>query len=130
MKTIALFAGLALAASTVVSAPALAATPFDGTWAVEAKTDFGTFKSTMTVAENDGAPTVEMVDVPAEGMPPPGPGKISEVKVEGNTLTFKREISFGDMPIALDYTATVDGDAFTGTASSAFGPTPITGTRQ
>ena len=126
MKKISLFAAAALA---VVSAPAFAASPADGTWALEAKTDFGTFKSTMTVADSGGATTVEIVDVPAEGMPPPGPSKISDVKVDGNTLTFKREISFGDMPMTLDYTATVDGDALTGTANSSFGATPITGTR-
>jgi hypothetical protein len=126
MKKFALFAAAALA---VVSTSAFAGTPVDGKWAIEAKTDFGVFKSTMTVAESGGATTVEMVDVPAEGMPPPGPSKISDVKVEGNTLTFKREISFGDMPIALDYTATVDGNTLTGTANSSFGATPITGTK-
>jgi hypothetical protein len=126
MKKLALFAAAAFA---VVSTSAFAATPVDGKWAIEAKTDFGVFKSTMTVADSGGATTVEMVDVPAEGMPPPGPSKISDVKVEGNTLTFKREISFGDMPIALDYTATVDGSTLTGTANSSFGATPITGTK-
>jgi hypothetical protein len=130
MKKFSLFAGAALAASIVVAAPALAASPVEGKWAIEAKTDFGTFKSTMTVAESGGATTVEMADVPTEGMPPPGPSKISDVKVDGNTLTFKREISFGDMPIALDYTATVDGNTLTGTANSSFGATPITGTRE
>jgi hypothetical protein len=129
MKKIALFAG-ALAAAAVFATPALAATAADGTWAIEAKTDFGTFKSTMTVAENGGATTVDIVDVPTEGMPPPGPSKISDVKVDGNTLTFKREISFGDMPMTLDYTATVDGNTLTGNANSSFGATPITGTRQ
>ncbi len=129
MKKIALFAG-AFVATFMFAAPALAATAVDGTWAIEAKTDFGIFKSTMTVAESGGATTVDIVDVPTEGMPPPGPSKISDVKVDGNTLTFKREISFGDMPMTLDYTATVDGNTLTGTASSSFGPTPITGTRQ
>lgn len=126
MKRIALFAAAAFA---VVSAPALAASAVDGKWAIEAKTDFGTFKSTMTVAEAGGATTVEIVDEPAEGMPPAGASTISDVKVDGNTLTFKREVSFGDMPIALDYTATVDGNTLTGTANSSFGATPITGTK-
>jgi hypothetical protein len=126
MKRIALFAAAALA---VMSAPALAATAVDGKWAIEAKTDFGVFKSTMTVADSGGATTVEIVDVPTEGMPPPGPSKISDIKVEGNKLTFKREVSFGDMPIALDYTATVDGSTLTGTANSSFGATAITGTK-
>ena len=126
MKKLSLFAAAALA---VVAVPSLAATPFDGKWAVEAKTDFGNFKSEWTVAEKDGATTIDMVDAPVEGFPPAGPNKISDVKVDGNTLTFKREVSFGDMPIALDYTATVDGNTLTGTANSSFGATPITGTK-
>lgn len=127
MKKIAFLAALAAA---MVASPALAASPVEGTWALEAKTDFGTFKSTMTVAESGGAPTVDIVDAPAEGMPPSGPSKISDVKVDGNTLTFTREVSFADMPMTLSYTATVDGDTLTGTANSSFGPTPITGKRQ
>jgi hypothetical protein len=130
MSKFSLFAALALAASAAVSAPALAASPVEGTWAIEAKTDFGVFKSAMTVAEKDGTATVAIVDEPAPGMPPAGPGAISDVKLAGNTLTFKRQISFGDMPIALDYTATVEGNTLTGTATSSFGATPITGVRQ
>ena len=125
MKKFSLFAAAALA---VVAAPAVAASPVDGKWAIEAKSDFGTFKSTMTVGESGGATTVEIVDEPNANFPA-SPSKISDVKVEGNTLTFKRELSFGDMPIALDYTATVDGNTLTGSANSSFGATPITGTK-
>ena len=125
MKKFSLFAAAALA---VVAVPAFAASPVDGKWAIEAKSDFGTFKSTMTVAESGGATTVEIVDEPNANFPA-SPSKISDVKVDGNTLTFKRELSFGDMPIALDYTATVDGNTLTGSANSSFGATPITGTR-
>jgi hypothetical protein len=42
----------------------------------------------------------------------------------------KRQITVGDMVIALNYTATMEGDMLTGTANSPFGPAPIVGMRQ
>lgn len=129
MTKFSLFAALTLAAS-VVSAPALAASPLEGTWATETKTQFGVFKSALTVAEKDGAATVTIVEQPGSGIPTSGGDAITDVKIEGNTITFKRQITVAEMPIALDYTATVEGDALTGTALSPFGAAPITGTRQ
>ena len=49
------FAALAAAGAIVAATPAFAAdSPVAGTWATEAKSDFGTFKSTWTVANNNG----------------------------------------------------------------------------
>ena len=130
------FAALA-AAAMLAATPALAAdSPVTGTWATEAKSDFGTFKSTWTVAEANGTYTVDVKDAPPEGGAaaggPPAPSKstISDVKVEGNKLTFKRELVMGDMTIDLNYDVTVDGSAMTGTTHSSFGDIPITGTKQ
>ena len=130
------FAALA-AAAMLAATPALAAdSPVAGTWATEAKSDFGTFKSTWTVAEANGTYTVDVKDAPPEGGAaaggPPAPSKstISDVKVEGNKLTFKRELVMGDMTIDLNYDVTVDGSAMTGTTHSSFGDIPITGTKQ
>lgn len=131
------FKRLAAAASAVslaLAAPALAAdSPVAGAWAVEAKTDFGTFKSDWTVAEADGAWTLDMQDQPMEGAPgggEPPQSTISDVKVEGNTLTFKRALDMGGQAMSFSYTATVEGDTLTGTANSDFGPIPISGTRK
>jgi len=132
-----LLAAAAFAGAALVSAPALAAdSAVVGSWATEAKSDFGTFKSTWTVAKNGDTYTVDMKDAPMEGGPGGGPGggappagTISDVAVNGNTITFKRELSFGDMPIKLSYTATADGDTLTGQTHSDFGDIPITGTR-
>ena len=123
----------AAAAALFVAAPAFAASPVVGTWATEAKSDFGTFKSTWTVAEAGGGYTVNVADAPMEGGPgaggPPPTSTISDVNVDGNTLTFKRALVIGDMTINLSYTVTVDGNAMTGMTHSDFGDIPITGSR-
>jgi len=134
------FAALA-AAAMVFATPAMAAdSPVVGTWATEAKSDFGTFKSTWTVANNNGTYTIDVKDAPPEGGPPggdaggapPAPPKstISNVAVDGSTLTFDRELVMGDMTIKLAYKVTADGNSLTGMTHSDFGDIPITGTRQ
>jgi opacity protein-like surface antigen len=129
------FAALAVAA-IVVATPAFAAdSPVAGTWATEAKSDFGTFKSTWTVAESGGTYTVDVKDAPQEGGPGGGDGAppkstISNVAVDGSTLTFDRELVMGDMTIKLSYKVTADGNNLTGQTHSDFGDIPITGTRQ
>jgi hypothetical protein len=50
-------------------------------------------------------------------------------KVDGNTITWKMDMTV-PMPMTLDGTATVDGDALTGAVKAgAFGSFPMTGTR-
>lgn len=131
------FAALAAAGAMFAATPAFAAdSPVAGTWATEAKSDFGTFKSTWTVANTNGTYTVDVKDAPmpagGDGAAPPAPSKstISDVKVDGNKLSFKRELVMGDMTIDLNYDVTVDGSAMTGTSHSSFGDIPITGTKQ
>jgi hypothetical protein len=132
------FAALA-AAAIIVATPAMAAdSPVVGTWATEAKSDFGTFKSTWTVANNNGTYTIDVKDAPMEGGPggdgPPPKSTISNVAVDGSTLKFDRELVMGDMTIKISYTATADGNALTGQSHVSFGDMPmdipITGTRQ
>jgi hypothetical protein len=131
------FAALA-AAAMFVATPAFAAdSPVIGTWATEAKSDFGTFKSTWTVANANGTYTIDVKDAPPEGGAPGGdagaaPPKstISNVAVDGSTLTFDRELVMGDMTIKLAYKVTADGNTLTGQTHSDFGDIPITGTRQ
>jgi hypothetical protein len=129
--------GAALAGAAMVASPALAAdSAVVGTWATEAKSDFGTFKAVWTVAQDGVAYTVDVKDSPPEGGGgpgaggPPPTGKISDVAVDGNMLSFKREIMFGDMTINLTYSVTVDGNNMTGQTHSDFGDIPITGVRQ
>ena len=123
----------AAAAFAVLAAPSLAAdSPAAGEWAVEAKTDFGTFKSDWTVAEAEGAWTLEMADQPMEGGPggPPPESTITNLKVDGGKLTFDRALDMGGQAFSMSYDLTVEGDTLTGTANSDFGPIPISGTRK
>lgn len=125
-------AAAAVFGAAVVSTPVLAA-DVAGKWDIVADTQMGQFKSILTVAEDAGAYSVEIVDVPPEdgaGAPPMGEMKstISDVAVDGDTLTFKRALS-GGFEMTLNYKLTVDGDAISGEAGSDFGPTPISGTR-
>lgn len=126
---------IAAAAAALFSAtPALAAdSALEGEWAVEAKTDFGTFKSDWTVVEADGAWTVEMADAPMDGAPAgmdPPESTISNIDVDGNTITFDRALDMGGQTMSMSYAVTADGDALSGTAKSDFGDIPISGTRK
>jgi opacity protein-like surface antigen len=123
----------AAAAFALLAAPALAAdSPAAGEWAVEAKTDFGTFKSDWTVAEAEGAWTLEMADQPMEGGPggPPPESTITNLKVDGGKVTFDRALDMGGQAFSMSYDLTVEGDTLSGTANSDFGPIPISGTRK
>jgi uncharacterized protein (DUF2147 family) len=127
------FAALA-AAATLLAGPALAASsPVVGTWNTEAVTDFGTFKATMTIAEAEGAYTIDIKDVPLEGAPPSPPsppGAVSDVMVDGAQFSFKRKLTTPQGDMTLSYTGTVDGDKLTAEVDTGqFGKIPVTGTR-
>jgi hypothetical protein len=127
------FAVLA-AGATLMAAPALAAdSPVVGTWNTEAVTDFGTFKSTMTITEADGAYTIDIKDVPIEGAPPAPPsppGAISDVVVDGAKISFKRKLTTPQGEMTMAYTGSVEGDKLTAEVDTGqFGKIPVTGTR-
>ena len=133
LKTIR-FAAL-VAGASLIAAPAWAqSSPVLGTWNTEAVTDFGTFRATMTVTEANGAYSIEMNDVPAEGAPsppPPAAGSITEVVVSGSDFAFKRKLSTPQGEMQLAYTGKVDGDKLTAQVDTGgFGVLPVTGTRQ
>ena len=127
------FTALAAAAS-LIAVPALAAdSPVVGTWNTEAVTDFGTFKATMTVAEANGAYTIDIKDVPLEGAPPAPPsppGAVTDVVVDGAKFSFKRKLTTPQGDMTLSYTGAVDGDKMTAEVDTGqFGKIPVTGTR-
>lgn len=93
----------------------------DGTYDVVVKSPLGDQKSTLTVKSegstftgtNSGA--MGSTDVSGE--------------VNGNTLTWKQQMTV-PMPMTLDMSVTVDGDAVSGTVGAgAFGSFPLSGTR-
>jgi opacity protein-like surface antigen len=122
----------AAVAAAFLAAPAIAAdSPAAGQWAIEAKTDFGTFTSDWTVAEEGGAWAIEMKDAPMAGMDgPPPESTISNLNVDGAKVTFDRALDMGGQKFSMSYDLTVEGDTLSGTARSDFGPIPISGTRK
>lgn len=93
----------------------------DGTYEVTVKSPLGDQKSTLTV-KSDGS-TFTGTNSGAMGS-----ADVSG-EVNGNTLTWKQQMTV-PMPMTLDMTATVDGDAITGTVGAgAFGSFPMNGTR-
>jgi len=122
------------ASATLIAAPVFAAdSPVVGTWNTEAVTDFGTFKATMTVAEANGAYTIDIKDVPIEGAPPAPPsppGAITDVVVDGAKFSFKRKLTTPQGDLTMSYTGTVDGDKLTAEVDTGqFGKIPVSGTR-
>ena len=97
----------AAVAAAFLATPALAAdSPAAGAWAIEAKTDFGTFKSDWTVADAGAAAGDH----------------------DGAKVTFDRALDMGGQKFSMSYDLTVEGDTLSGTANSDFGPIPISGT--
>jgi hypothetical protein len=93
----------------------------DGTFDVTVKSPLGDQKSTLTV-KSDGT---TFTGTNAGAM---GSDEVSG-EVSGNTLTWKQQITV-PMPMTLDMTATVEGDAISGSVGAgAFGSFPLTGTR-
>lgn len=127
MSKFARFAATAFVAAAIHCSPAYAA-GVAGKWDIVAEAQGQQFKSTLTVTEAAGAYAVEVADVPTEGGFPPMASTTSDIVVNGNELSFKRNIT-GDFAFTLNYKLTVDGDTLKGEATSDFGPAPITGTR-
>jgi len=127
-------AALVASASLLPVAALAAGSPAVGTWKTVAETQMGKFEATLTIAEKDGGYTVDMQDAPMAGPDgqsmPPMQGSVTDVKVDGANFSFKRSLSFGDMPIELAYAGSVDGDKLTAEVSSPMGAIPVTGTRQ
>lgn len=94
-----------------------------GTYNTTVKSPMGDQSGTLTVNDNgDGTFSGNM----AGAM---GSMDIENGTVDGNTISWKMQMVV-PMPMTLDCTATVDGDALTGSVNAgAFGAMPLTGTR-
>ena len=93
----------------------------DGNWDVVVKSPLGDQKLTLSITTDGNGFT-------GTGSGAMGSADISG-EVSGNTLTWKQQVSV-PMPMTLDMTATVEGDAMTGSVGAgAFGSFPLNGTR-
>jgi hypothetical protein len=95
----------------------------DGTWNLTMDTPMGERASTLVLKAAGGA--LEGTQS-AEGQT----ANIFEGTVSGNTVGWKVSIT-QPMPLTLDFSGTVDGDAMTGTVQlGMFGSAPFRATRQ
>ena len=93
----------------------------DGTYDVTVKAPMGEQK-TQLVVKADGA------NFTGTNSGANGSQEIAGT-IEGNTLIWQQKITT-PMPLTLDMTATIDGDAVSGSAKAGlFGSFPLTGTR-
>ena len=94
-----------------------------GSFECVTKTPMGDQKSVLTVNVSGDSWT-------GTNAGPQGSLDVYDGKVEGNTLTWKMNMTV-PMPMTLEGTATVDGDTISGSVKAGmFGSMPLSGTRQ
>ncbi|MFZ1741501.1 MAG: hypothetical protein WAT93_01535 [Pontixanthobacter sp.] len=94
-----------------------------GTYDCVTKSPMGDQKSTVTIVDN-GDGTFSGTNAGAMGGM-----DLENGKIDGNTLTWTMNMTV-PMPMKLEGTATIDGDALTGSVNAgAFGSMAMTGTR-
>ena len=95
-----------------------------GTYDCVTKTPMGDQKSTFTVVPSDDGTTFT-----GQNAGTLGSMDVKDGKIDGNTLTWKMDMKV-PMPMTLDCSATVDGDAISGEVKAgAFGSMALTGMR-
>ena len=93
-----------------------------GTWNTTINTPMGAQNGTLEL-------TVDGSDLNGKMSSPQGEMAIENGSIDGDRLSWKASIT-APMPMTLEFTATVDGDAITGTVKlGAFGEAEISGTR-
>jgi hypothetical protein len=93
-----------------------------GTYDIVTKTPMGDQQGKFTVVPDGDGFTGQVTG-------PMGSMDVNDGKVDGNKLTWKMDMKV-PMPMTLDCSATVDGDAISGEVKAgAFGSMALTGTR-
>ena len=103
---------IAAAAASVLALPGLAnAADVTGAWTVVISAADMTFHATCNFAQTGGdlAGTCAPTDPSPDGSPAPKPSAVTG-KVDGSNVKFGYDISFGDMPLHLDYTGALSSD--------------------
>ena len=94
----------------------------NGTWNTTINTPMGAQNGTLEL-------NVDGSDLSGKMSSPPGEMAIENGAIDGDTLSWKAAIT-APMPMTLEFSATVDGDAITGTVKlGAFGEAEFSGTR-
>ena len=96
----------------------------DGTWNVALQSPAGPQQMVFELQEADGGLSGTMKNATAVDV-----SQLSEGTVDGDDLAFKVQLA-QPMPVTLEFTATVSGDAITGNAKfGAYGEGAFEGTR-
>ena len=94
----------------------------DGKWEIVINSPLGAQKATLDIATDGAALT-------GTQQAAQGSGPLENGKVDGNNVAWSANIS-SPMPLALDFTGTVDGDKLSGSVKAgAFGSFPFNGNR-
>ena len=94
----------------------------NGTWNTTINTPMGAQNGTLEL-------NVDGDDLSGKMSSPQGEMAIENGAIDGDTLSWKAAIT-APMPMTLEFSATVDGDAITGTVKlGAFGEAEFSGTR-
>jgi hypothetical protein len=94
----------------------------DGSWNITLKTPMGAQSATLVLTTDGGTLSGQMQS-------PLGNIDLTDGTVDGGSLTWKAAMT-SPMPMTLEFTATVDGDAIAGEAKlGAMGSAPFEGTR-
>jgi len=94
----------------------------DGTWNTTINTPMGAQNGTLEL-------NVDGNDLSGKMSSPQGEMAIENGAIDGDSLSWKAAIT-APMPMTLEFSATVDGDAITGTVKlGAFGEAEFSGTR-
>ncbi len=112
--------GSILIALALAVPPAWAAEDISGEWEIASEFNGRQMLSTLTIAKNaDGTLTGKW-----------GSTDLSNVKFDGQKLTFVRTMKFGDQEFSMNYTGTLKDGKLAGTVSSDRGEFTNTGTRR
>jgi hypothetical protein len=96
----------------------------NGSWKVTMSTPMGAQEMTLDLQEDGAALTGSMSAAMA-----PAPMELSDGTVDGNELAWKAALT-QPMPMTLEFSATVDGDAMSGKVKlGTFGDATFEGTR-
>ena len=94
----------------------------NGTWSTTINTPMGAQNGTLEL-------NVDGSDLSGKMSSPQGEMAIENGAIDGDSLSWKAAIT-APMPMTLEFSATVDGDAITGTVKlGAFGEAEFSGTR-
>jgi hypothetical protein len=94
----------------------------DGKWEIVINSPLGAQKAQLELKTDGG--TLSGSQQAAQGS-----GPLENGKVDGNNVSWSAKIS-SPMPLTLDFTGTVEGDALSGSVKAgSFGSFPFSGTR-